>query len=294
MRTPWTNGAGTFCRSIYATPASIWTRSERQGAVRLREPTARPLTASMKILQLISSEAYAGAESMMVTLAHSLSLLGCESRIAVFQDMRTPHIEVVEEAVRQGIAVELITCRGRFDYNALRQLHAQVSRLQVQVLHTHGYKADIYGFAATRRNPVNLVATCHNWPSRVHRMRTYAALDRLVLRCFDRVVTPSPVVEHLLLRSGIPRQRLSCIGNGIDLERFRGAEPALRLEADCGQDPLVGFVGRLVTDKGCAVLLAAATTVLAQRRDVRFVFVARGRVVSNWSRLQRALAFPQA
>lgn len=212
----------------------------------------------------------------MVTLAHSLSLLGCESRIAVFQNMRTPHIEVVEEAVRQGIAVELITCRGRFDYNALRQLHAQVSRLQVQVLHTHGYKADIYGFAATRRNPVNLVATCHNWPSRVHRMRTYAALDRLVLRCFDRVVTPSPVVEHLLLRSGIPRQRLSCIGNGIDLERFRGAEPALRLEADCGQDPLVGFVGRLVTDKGCAVLLAAATTVLAQRRDVRFVFVGEG------------------
>src|SRR5262249_61261774 len=97
MRTPWTNGAGTFCRSIYATPASIWTRSESQGPVRLREPTARPLTASMKILQLISSEAYAGAESMMVTLAHSLSLLHCESRMALFQNIPTPHTEVCQQ-----------------------------------------------------------------------------------------------------------------------------------------------------------------------------------------------------
>jgi len=107
-------------------------------------------------------------------------------------------------------------------------------------------------------------------------MRAYAALDRLALRFFDRVVTPSPVVEDLLRLSGVPRRRLSRIGNGVDLEAFRRAEPKLHLEAGCGRDPVVGFVGRLLADKGCAVLLAAARTVLAERQDTRFVFVGDG------------------
>src|SRR5262249_6759470 len=58
---------------------------------------------------------------------------------------------------------------------------------------------------------------------------------------------------------------------GIDLERFRSAEPALPREG-----PVVGTVARLVPQKGLLDLIAAAPLVAARHRDVRFVVAGDG------------------
>jgi glycosyltransferase involved in cell wall biosynthesis len=58
---------------------------------------------------------------------------------------------------------------------------------------------------------------------------------------------------------------------GIDLERFRSAQPALPREGR-----VVGTVGRLVPQKGHRDLIAAAPIAAARHRDVRFVVVGDG------------------
>ena len=239
----------------------------------------------MTILQLISSEGYYGAESMLLALARALPALGCGSIVGVFRDARACHGELETRAAQLGLQVETVPCAGRWDWKTVGRVRELVEAHGVDVLHTHGYKADVYGYAAAWPNRVALVATCHNWPSRLPSMRAYAAIDRLALRHFDRVATASGPVAEILSRWKVPAHKLKTIPNGVDMEPFREAAPSLRRELGAGGERLVGCVGRLVPDKGGALLLSAAQAVLAVFPNAKFVFAGDGEARAEWEAL---------
>lgn len=236
----------------------------------------------LNILFLVSSAGHYGIENMLVALARNLSVLGCRCIVGVFRDARLPHTEVAEVAQQQGLTVEIVHCNGRLDRSAVRRIRRLLTKYEVDVVHPHGYKADLYAYAAALQDRVALLATSHNWPSKRLDMRAYAALDRLVLRRFDGVVAVSDPVHATLRRWGVRCDKLVTISNGVDVERFHNAAPTLRKEMAVADGALVGFVGRLVPDKGGALLLRAAQQVLAIRPNVRFVLVGEGPSRSEW------------
>jgi glycosyltransferase involved in cell wall biosynthesis len=237
------------------------------------------------ILQLISTEGYYGAESMLLALARTLPALGCGSIVGVFRDARAYNSELETRAAQLGLQVETVPCAGRWDWKTVGRVRKLVEAHGVDVLHTHGYKADVYGCAAAWPNRVALVATCHNWPSRLLSMRAYAAIDRLALRHFDRVATASGPVTDILSRWKVPAHKLKTIPNGVDMEPFREPAPSLREELGAGCERLVGFVGRLVPNKGGALLLSAAQAVLALFPNAKFVFAGDGEARAEWEAL---------
>lgn len=243
----------------------------------------------MTILSLISSEGYYGAENMLVALARNLSQLGCRCIVGVFCDSRFHHTEVGDQAQRQGLTVEIVPCNGRWDWNAVVEIRNLLVKHDVDVLHPHGYKSDLYAYAAAWPNRVALVATSHNWPSKLLIMRAYAALDRLVLRRFDKVVVVSDVVSDILRRWGVAPGKVSTIFNGVDIERFNGAMPTLQNEIAPQGHLLVGFVGRLVADKGGEFLVRAAQQVLSVHSKTTFVFVGEGPSRKGWEALAAQL-----
>jgi glycosyltransferase involved in cell wall biosynthesis len=237
------------------------------------------------ILSLISSEGYYGIENMLVALAEQLSLQRCRCVVGVFRNSRFPHTEVAEQAERRGLTVEIIPCNGRWDWNAVAQIRSLLAKHEVDVLHPHGYKADLYALAAARRNRVALLATSHNWPSKLLSMRAYAALDRLALRRFDKVIVVSEVVADILRRAGVAPEKIAMIPNGVDIDRFSSAAPTLRNEIDLTYQPVVGFVGRLVPEKGGAILIRAAQQVLTVHPKAMFVLVGEGPARQEWKAL---------
>jgi glycosyltransferase involved in cell wall biosynthesis len=239
----------------------------------------------VNILQLISSEGYYGAESMLLALARTLPSLGCGSIVGVFRDARSHGGELETRAAQLGLKVETVPCAGRWDWKAVGRIRKLVEVNGVDVLHTHGYKADVFGYAAAWLNRVALVSTCHNWPSRLLSMRAYAAIDRLALRHFDRVATASGPVAEILSRWKVPAHKLKTIPNGVDMEPFRQAAPSLRKELGGGSELLIGFVGRLVPGKGGALLLSAAQAVLAAFPNAKFVFAGEGPARAEWEAL---------
>jgi len=243
----------------------------------------------VNILQLISSEGYYGAESMLLALARTLPGLGCGSIVGVFREPGTRESELERRAAQFGLQVETVPCAGRWDWTSITRIRELVEAHGVDVLHTHGYKADVYGWAAAWRDRVALVATCHNWPSRLLSMRTYAAIDRFALRHFDRVATASGPVEEILRNWKVPAHKLKTIPNGVDMEALRAPTPTLREELDAGGETLVGFVGRHVPDKGGALLLSAAQSVLAAFPNAKFVFVGEGPARDEWEALAAKL-----
>ena len=239
----------------------------------------------MTILQLISSEGMYGAENMLPSLSAALVRRGHRIVVAVFEDRRSPHVEVAVAAEAQGFETHRIPCSGRWDTQAVRAIRTLIDESGFQIVHTHGYKADLYGFAAARGRHIALVSTCHNWPDQRLLMQAYAALDRFILRKFAAVTTPSTRVARILTKSGVDREKVKVILNGVDVARFAGAEPALRKELGRSNDRLIGCVARLVPGKGGHILLQAARRVLLTHPSVTFVFVGSGPAREAWETL---------
>jgi glycosyltransferase involved in cell wall biosynthesis len=244
----------------------------------------------MRVLQLISSGGYYGAETMVVNLASSLEKLGYSSAVGVFQNSRNPHLEVAERAKRKGLPVILFACKGRLDFKVIKTLRSYIEDNDVRILHTHGYKANLYGLLASSGLSVRTVATCHNWTRATFSLLVYSLIDLLVLRRFHRVVGVSKEIVDKLSDSGVGRERLLMIRNGVEI-CCSGEQQS---QTKCGDDtdivgPVVGAVGRMVHQKGFHYLLQSAPAILGEFPKTKFLFVGQGPFRPQLERIARDL-----
>lgn len=234
------------------------------------------MTLTRKILHLISSGGMYGAEAMLLNLAGAQSGMGCDVTIGVFHNLRQPHLEVAEEARRRGLAVEVFPCSARFDFRTLWAIRRFVRSHGIETVHTHGYKADLYGYFATRRLDADFVATCHLWTGSSKSVRLYESLDAHVLRRASKVAGVSDAIAQALRDSGVPAGKVATIYNGTDLSRYSGASATLRKDLGIGDRPLIGCVGRLEEQKGLEYFVRAAEEVLTEFPQALFVVIGEG------------------
>jgi len=243
----------------------------------------------MKVLHLISSGGMYGAENVVAALARDLEQMGCWVRVGVFQNEHCPDNNVADQLERRGASVIRIPCRGRVDRGAIRQIREIVRGQQVRLVHSHGYKSDIYSYLACRRLGVPMMATCHLWTRQTPAIRVYEFIDAWLLRRFDAVVAVSDVIAEDARRAGIPAAKISTINNGIDLVPFASATPTLAQEIKKGDRLLIGTVGRLVSQKGMDYFLRAARTVLNEMPEALFAVVGDGPDRGKLERLAQEL-----
>lgn len=172
------------------------------------------------------------------------------------------------------------------DARALGELVALFRRVRPSIVHTHNPKPGLYGRIAARiaRVPV-VVNTVHGlyalpedpWPK-----RTIAyGLERLAATCSHAELLQNPEDLPTLRRLRVPAERLTVMGNGIDLGRFDPAavtpdeRAAARREmgATADDDVLVGLVGRLVREKGYPEVFEAAARLRTSAPQVRVAVI---------------------
>ncbi|MFI5088972.1 MAG: glycosyltransferase family 4 protein [Terriglobales bacterium] len=243
----------------------------------------------MKVLHLISSGGMYGAENVVAALARDLEQMGCWVRVGVFQNEHCPDNNVADQLERRGASVIRIPCRGRVDRGAIRQIREIVRGEQVQLVHSHGYKSNIYGYLACRRLGVPMMATCHLWTRQTPAIRVYEFIDAWLLRRFDAVAAVSDVIAEDARRAGIPAAKITTINNGIDLVPFASATPTLAEEVKKGDRLLIGTVGRLVSQKGMDYFLRAAREVLNEMPEALFAVVGDGPDRGKLERLAQEL-----
>lgn len=234
----------------------------------------------MKVLHLISSGGFYGAERVVIELLPALAGLGCHVTLGVFRNERQPHMEVAERAREIGITVEEIPCRGRFDRRTVGHIRRLACDRQADVIHSHGYKPNLYAWMAFPKGGPKLITTCHgsgpvarldNEKNRV--LRLYHQLDRYLLRRYHTVAAVSEKERETLLRAGVPAHKTVIVNNGIRCESFSGVAPAIERR---GAHFLVGAVGRLIPLKNPQGFLAAARETVRRFSDAHFVFVGDG------------------
>ena len=162
-----------------------------------------------------------------------------------------------ERARSRGISARMLRCEGRADLSAIREIREYIRTEQVDLIHTHGYKADLYGYLAARTEAKPIVATCHNWVGGTAALGIYNRLDRMALRNFNGVAAVSNAVAGQLQEAGIAENKIHTIANGIDIDKFSGAEPAWFGSATARPGKTIGIVARLDLQKGFEYLLEA-------------------------------------
>ena len=228
----------------------------------------------VKVLQLISSGGYYGAENMLLNLCASQQKAGCQNSLMIFYNVHVPNVEFYERARRRGLSVRMVHCQGRADWRAVRQIEECIQEDGMQLLHTHGYKADLYGYVAARRSGKPIVATCHNWVGGTAALGIYNHLDRMALKRFHGVAAVSDSVAQRLLASGVPASKIRTIANGIDVQTFERARPSPALNFDGSK--VVGMVARLDLRKGFEYLLRAARELCGAFPELKVVIVGEG------------------
>lgn len=228
----------------------------------------------MKILQLISSGGFYGAESVLLNLAVELPHTGHSCVVGVFENSKNTNTEVGDRSEMAGLTVRRIPCRSRLDWRTVRQIRRIVEGDGVDLVHAHGYKADFYALLATRIAKAPVTATCHNWLGESGTMRAYARLDRYLLRFFDGIAAVSESVAEQLGHARV-RQRVHVIPNGVPMP-CSGSRSTVADQIRLGDRIVVGTVGSLSAEKGASFLIEAASRILPDFPRAFFVLVGDG------------------
>ena len=230
---------------------------------------------NVRVLQVIAPGAVGGAESAVLGLSRGLVEAGAQVVIAALADASSGPF--IDRARAAGLSVVVLDSPGR---NYLRDwygLRRAVREHRIDVVHTHGYRADMMGLLAADSERVPSLATAHGFTlgSRKNRLNQWLAVR--ALRRHDAVIAVSDPLSATLRSLGIAAERVVPIRNAWQpppgpLASRTEARARLQLADDA---PVLGWVGRLSPEKGADIAIAAM--VLLSHTDCHLAFVGDGR-----------------
>jgi glycosyltransferase involved in cell wall biosynthesis/GT2 family glycosyltransferase len=165
---------------------------------------------------------------------------------------------------------------------ALKALEAILRDRQIDVLCTHGYKADILGVRAGRRAGVPVACFLRGWTGENLKVKLYEAVDRFSLRFADRVVCLSNTQADKLTRNSDLGAKIRIVSNAIDVPPLdpdwhaHARSDLLQRFSLPGDSIIIATAGRLSPEKGVADFLEAAAQLRGLSPRLRFVVFGDG------------------
>ncbi|WP_338898223.1 glycosyltransferase [Streptomyces sp. TG1A-60] len=215
----------------------------------------------MRALHIITGLGVGGAEQQLRLLLRHLTV-DCEV-VAL-----TNPGAVADGLVADGVRVHHLGMGANHDLSALPRLVRLIRAGGYDLVHTHLYRACVYGRLAARLAGVRaVVATEHSLgDSQMEGRRLTPGVRALYLaseRLGYATVAVSPAVADRLRRWGVPSSRVEVVPNGIDLARFdfdASRRHHTRRRLGLPEDAyVVGGIGRLTAGKRFDVLIRAMT-----------------------------------
>lgn len=179
-----------------------------------------------------------------------------------------------------------VAMRGALDVRAWLVLRRLMRERRVDLVHTHSSADSWLAGLAARSLRLPVVRSRHV---------TIPIRRALVYRLADRVVTSGDRVAELVRGSGVPADRVVAIPPGVDLARFHPGVTGKRVRNELGlAGPLVGLVANVRGSKGHRYFLEAASLVLREIPEARFLIAGEGVGFEDVGRRVRELGLERA
>ena len=183
--------------------------------------------------------------------------------------------ELADDLEAAGVPVTCFDVRSRANVGVVWRLSRALRKQKPAILQTFLYHANLVGRFAGRLAGVPKIVSGIRVAERRSRWRL--RLDRWTERLVDRHVCVSPAVSEFSINSGLSREKIEVIPNGVDFEKFATAKPADLAEFGIARDAdVILCVARLDPQKGVDVLIDAFATLAAQFPKAELLLVGDG------------------
>lgn len=184
------------------------------------------------IVILLDSRQAGGIETHVYQLGKALQNNGWPVEIWFYQKYQTAH--PLEEDLRD------LNIAFRYHNGKLAHLISELKTVQPLLLHTHGYKAGIFGRLASTFSKTPIVSTFHNGDPGEGIVRLYTLLDQLT----------SVISENIAVSDEIAKRSINSphrINNFVEVPEYQPSS-----------GKAIAFVGRLSDEKGPDLFLQLA------------------------------------
>jgi glycosyltransferase involved in cell wall biosynthesis len=159
------------------------------------------------------------------------------------------------------------------------EIRRLILKYQVDLVHAHGYKADVLGYPASKMTGRKIVTTQHGYIENSAKAIFYRRLAIAAAKRMDRVIAVSDGMKSRLMEYGVPAEKIVTIRNAIVSEDYAERERDLDLLERlhlAGRTPIIGCIGRISPEKGQRVLCDAFMEIRKRYPKACLVFVGKG------------------
>lgn len=246
--------------------------------------------AKLKILHLMATNFVGGPEKQILNHALSVNRDKFEIIVGSFSEGK-PINPLIEEAKLNRLPVFLIDSKSSFNPAQIFRLKKFLKNQKIDLLCTHGYKANFLGFWATLGNDIPRIAFVRGWTGEDWKVRLYDWLDRFWIRWADRIVCVSEAKKKELIRLRVPAEKIEVTYNAFSPQRVKlnpgfNLREQFKLPAD---SKIVASFGRLSPEKGQKYLILSAKKIAEQASKIKFLIFGEGKGRNSLEKLIKEL-----
>jgi glycosyltransferase involved in cell wall biosynthesis len=206
--------------------------------------------ARANVLAVIDSYRLTGPARQLLDLRHCA---GVAITMAVFQRQRSP-TPLLLAARHLNVPTCVVPDRFPGDPRTVVAFARLVAGMGMDILQTHGYKANVLAALVTARIRRPWIAFMHGETWENPKVRAYSMMQRVAVRRANLVVVVSHQMARAVEAQGVPQAKLRVVHNACLIEPLANGPPAA-WSADAA--PIVGVVARLSYEKGVDLALVA-------------------------------------
>lgn len=201
----------------------------------------------IKILYIISSTGFSGAEKLLLDLISKLD----KDKFDITTVCILNNKKLEDKFLESGYDIKFII-KGKNLLGFVNKLSKFIKDNEFDIVHTHLFGADVFGGIAAKRAGVKkIISTEHNINISEGKIKHF--VKGVILRKYftNVIAISSSVYEYIKEKYGVKPERIVKISNGVDLSKIYWTNI---LE---GNVIKIGSIGRLTKQKGYDVLIKA-------------------------------------
>lgn len=238
---------------------------------------------ALHILHVIGGGEFGGAEQHIISLMDHYQDHAINATVITFYD--SIFAQKLREAGHSVIPIERF---GRFDLRILTALIRIFNKLNPDIVHTHGVRANFFARLAAKRSQNKKVITTvhsmlrHDYPKTIPYIIA-SLMERFTQTIPSHYIAVSDAIKQQLISNKIDENKITLIQNGINAMNYARTptisaqaitlRQAWNIHADAF---VIGTIARLVPVKGLHDMIAGMAIALKQDASLHLLIVGDG------------------
>lgn len=186
----------------------------------------------MRVLQIINSLATGGAEKLILDMVPLMNNAGVNTDVLILKNNDDPFYNLLQDEA----CCKIININQKSVYNPSAIFKIKSHLKNYDVVHVHLFPAQYFTILANKisfsKSP-KFVFTEHNTTNKRIEKKWLHGIDRMNYKAYDKLICISQEIHDIMLQhTHLPKNKLTVVENGINLEKIYNAQAINRSQID--------------------------------------------------------------